>query len=55
MWSQEPHSAQISKNQDKYNLKNQGKKTKSFKAENIERLSPRSTCYCFSQSRASKI
>ena len=33
----------------------QKKKRKSFKAENIKRLSPRSKCYCFSPSRASRI
>ena len=33
----------------------QRKKGKSFKAETIKRLSPRSKCYCFSHSRASRI
>ena len=33
----------------------QRKKRKSFKAETIKRLSPRSKCYCFSYSRASRI
>ena len=33
----------------------QRKKRKSFKAETIKRLSPRSKCYCFSHSRASRI
>ena len=31
------------------------KKRKSFKAETIKRLSPRSKCCCFRLSRASKI
>ena len=31
------------------------KKRKTFKAETIKRLSPRSKCYCFSHSRASRI
>ena len=31
------------------------KKDKSFKAETIKRLSPRSKCYCFSYSRAPRI
>ena len=31
------------------------KKRKSFKAKTIKRLSPRSKCYCFSYSRASRI
>ena len=31
------------------------KKRKSFQAETIKRLSPRSKCYCFSHSRASRI
>ena len=34
---------------------NKGKKGKSFKAETIKRLSPRSKPYCFSHSRASRI
>ena len=33
----------------------QRKKRKSFKAETIKRLSPKSKCYCFSHSRASRI
>ena len=33
----------------------QMKKRKSFKAETIKRLSSRSKCYCFSQSRASRM
>ena len=33
----------------------QRKKRKSFKAESIERLSPRLKCYCFSLSRVSRI
>ena len=33
----------------------QRKKWNSFKAETIKRLSPRSKCYCFSHSTASKI
>ena len=31
------------------------KNERSFKAETIKRLSPRSKCYCFSHSRASRI
>ena len=34
---------------------NKGKTRKSFKAETIKKLSPRSKCYCFSHSRASRI
>ena len=34
---------------------NKGKKRKSFKVETIKRLSPKSKCYCFSHSRATKI
>ena len=34
---------------------NKGKKGKSFKAETIKRLPPKSKCYCFSHSRASRI
>ena len=30
-------------------------KRKTFKAETIKRLSPRSKCYCFSRSRVSRI
>ena len=33
----------------------QWEKRKTFKAETIKRLSPRSKCYCFSHSRASRI
>ena len=35
--------------------KQRKKKRKIFKAETIKRLSPRSKCYCFSHSRASRI
>ena len=35
--------------------RNQREKRKTFKAENIERLSPKSKCYCFSHSRASRV
>ena len=34
---------------------NKGKKGKSFKAETIKRLPPKSKCYCFSHCRASRI
>ena len=34
---------------------NKEKTRKSFKAETIKKLSPRSKCYCFSHSRASRI
>ena len=40
--------------QQKEKRETKGKK-KTFKAETIKRLSPRSKCYCFSHSRASRI
>ena len=44
----------IETDQNKNEKGKQRKKRKSFKAETIKRLSPRSTCYCFSHSRLSK-
>ena len=41
--------------QQKEKKKTKEKKRKIFKAETIKRLSPRSKCYCFSHSRASRI
>ena len=47
------HSQEFPQEQQKE--KRGTKKRKSFKAETIKRLSPRSKCYCFSHSRASRI